>query len=156
MYNNPYIQYNPQTEIDVLNARIGEMEKAKAKLQQQQATLPAINQTFQLSPTGSGSIKYVNSIEDVKKEIIFGDTPFFSKDMSIMWIKNMKGDIKSFELKEIVEKDEKDMLIDALMLQIEDLKKEKNNNEQPNIKFTNGTTKNEKSSKGKSDTRTNK
>lgn len=156
MYNNPYIQYNPQTEIDVLNARIGEMEKAKAKLQQQQATLPAINQTFQLSPTGSSSIKYVNSIEDVKKEIIFGDTPFFSKDMSIMWIKNMKGDIKSFELKEIVEKDEKDMLIDALMLQIEDLKKEKNNNEQPNIKFTNGTIKNEKSSKGKSDTRTNK
>lgn len=148
MYNNPYIQYNPQTEIDVLNARIGEMEKAKAKLQQQQATLPAINQTFQLSPTGSGSIKYVNSIEDVKKEIIFGDTPFFSKDMSVMWIKNMKGDIKSFELKEIVEKNEKDMLIDALMLQIEDLKKEKNNNEQPNIKFTNGTTKNEKSSKG--------
>lgn len=156
MYNNQYTQYNPQLELEKLNAKINDMERIKAQLQQQIAIPPAINQTFQLAPNSSG-IKYVNNVEDVKKELVMMDTPFFSNDLSTLWIKNVKGDIKSYELKEIVLKDERDTIIDDLKLQIEELKKEKViNHEQSNDKYINESIKNKKSPNGKSNTRINK
>jgi len=156
MYNNQYTQYNPQLELEKLNAKINDMERIKAQLQQQIAIPPAINQTFQLAPNSSG-IKYVNNVEDVKKELVMMDTPFFSNDLSTLWIKNVKGDIKSYELKEIVLKDERDTIIDDLKLQIEELKKEKViNHEQSNDKYINESVKNKKSPNGKSNTRINK
>jgi hypothetical protein len=90
---------------------------------------PAINQTFQLAPTNNHTMRYVNTIDDVNKEVVYFDTPFFSKDMSILWVKNTKGEIKTYELNEIVAKDEKDIKIEFLMAQIEELKKEMKNNE---------------------------
>ena len=83
---------------------------------------PAINQTFQLANNQSG-IKFVDTIDDVVKEQIFNDTPFFSKDMSVLWIKNIKGEIKSYSLEEIIQKDEKDIEIELLKNEIEKLKK---------------------------------
>ena len=56
--------------------------------------------------------------------MVIGDTPFFSNDMSIVWIKSTNGEIKSYELKEIIQKDEKDIQIEYLQAQIEELKKE--------------------------------
>ena len=49
--------------------------------------------------------------------------------MSVVWIKNVKGEIKTYELNEIILKDDKDIKIDFLMAQIEDLKKEITKNE---------------------------
>ena len=43
--------------------------------------------------------------------------------------KNTKGDIKTYELKEIVQKDEKDIQIEYLQAQIEELKKGMNKDE---------------------------
>ena len=54
--------------------------------------------------------------------MVIGDTPYFSKDMSVVWIKNIKGEIKTYELNEIVPKDEKDLQIEYLKSQIEELK----------------------------------
>ena len=68
-------------------------------------------------------MRYANSLEDVNREMVYVDTPFFSKDMSIVWVKNNKNEIKTYELHEIVPKDEKDIKIDFLMAQIEELKK---------------------------------
>jgi hypothetical protein len=67
-------------------------------------------------------MRFANSIEDVKKSVILGDTAFFSNDMTVLWIKNNKGEIKSYELNEIIPKDEKDMQIELLMSQIQELK----------------------------------
>ena len=115
MYNNPYM-----TNVS-LNDRIdNEIERLKQMKNQVQQPAP-ITQNFQLAPTHSG-IKYANTIEDVKKEIVYFDTPFFSKDLSVLWVKNNKGDIKAYELKEIVQKDEKDIQIEYLMSEIEELK----------------------------------
>lgn len=120
MFNNPY-NYNQQNNIDRINNQIAELEKLKQNLPQ--APSPTnLTQNFQLAPTNQ-SIKYANSIEDVKKEIIISDTPYFSKDLSVVWIKNTKGDIKAYELTEIVQKDEKDLLIENLQLQINELTK---------------------------------
>lgn len=133
MNNNPYARpymanfqnnLNQQSmyeqidnQIAQLNAMKDQMKNNNTNTQQQ----PAINQTFQLAPNGHGGIRYVNSIDDVSKETVFVDTPFFSKDMSVLWTKNASGDIKAYEINEIIQKDEKDLQIDLLMAKINEL-----------------------------------
>jgi len=131
MYNNPYMNmYSPQANIDRINNQIAELEKMKQQIPQQQATQPTnLTQNFQLAPQNREIIKYANSMDEVQRDIVFGDTPFFSRDMSIVWIKNSRGDIKTYELVEIVPKDNKDIQIEYLQAQIEELKKEMKINE---------------------------
>ena len=109
--------YNPQMYVDRLNSQIRELETLKGQI-----PMP-ITQNFQLAP--SGSMKYVDSIDEVEKSMVVGDTPFFSKDMSVLWVKNIKNEIKSYELKEIVKKDEKDLKIEYLEAQLEELRRGK-------------------------------
>lgn len=122
MYNSPY--YNPQASIDRINNQIAELEKMKTQIPQQPIPQPTnLTQNFQIAPTNQNAIRYASSMEEVQKDVVIGDTPYFSRDMSILWVKNTKGEIKSYELKEIVQKDEKDLKIDFLMAQIEELKR---------------------------------
>ena len=125
MYQNPYMSsFNSQANIDRINAQMAELEKMKLQIQQppQQQMPTNLTQNFQLAPTHQGGMRYANTIDDVGKEVVYADMPFFSKDMSVVWIKNNKGDIKTYELKEIVPMDEKDMQIQYLQSQIEELK----------------------------------
>lgn len=121
MFNNPY--YNPQASLDRINNQIAELEKMKQQIPQQLQQPTNLTQNFQIAPQTQIGIRYANSIDEVKKEMIISDTPFFSKDMSVLWIKNIKGEIKAYTLAEIVEKDEKDLQIEFLQAQIEELKK---------------------------------
>lgn len=122
--NNPYMTaYSPQANIDRINNQIAELEKMKSQIPQQLQQQPtSLTQNFQLAPNNRDVIKYANSIDEVQRDMVVGDTPYFSRDLSIVWIKNTKGDIKSYELIEIIPKDEKDMQIDLLMTQINELK----------------------------------
>lgn len=123
MYNSPYFNtYSPQTNIDRINNQITELENMKKQINQQPMQPTNLTQNFQLAPTNQSSMRFANSIEDVKKSVILGETPFFSNDMSVLWVKNNKGEIKSYELNEIIPKDEKDMQIELLMSQIQELK----------------------------------
>lgn len=124
MYSRPYMtNYNPSASQQSLTEQIdNEIERLKQMKTQISQPVPAINQTFQLAPN-NGGMRYANTLDEVNKEIVYIDTPFFSKDMSVLWLKNNKGEIKTYELKEIIQKDEKDLKIDYLMAQIEDLKK---------------------------------
>lgn len=129
MYGNPY--YNTQTSMERIDNQIKELENMRTHLQRPQMQ-PSINQTFQLAPgTNPNGIKYVNSIEEVGKELVFGDTPFLNKEHTTMWIKNTKGEIRTYEIKEVVHKDEKDLIIEDLMGQIEALKKGMTQNAEP-------------------------
>lgn len=120
MYPNPYSNQMYMQELQGMKDRI---DKQMQQLSQPQQT-PNINQTFQITPTqNQSSIRYVNTIDDVNRELVFGDTPFFSKDLRVMWLKNVKGEVKSYELNEIVQKDEKDLMIENLQQQIDELKK---------------------------------
>lgn len=123
MYGNSY--YNIRPTVESINNQIAELEKMRNQISQapMQQNQPSINQTFQLAPTGQNVMRYANTIEDVNKEMVYSDTPFFSKDLSVMWLKNSKGEVKSYELNEIIQKDEKDMKIDFLISQIAELKK---------------------------------
>ena len=121
-----YSSYNNQYYIQDLQNMRDRIDKQLQQYTQTQPTQqPSINQTFQLAspnPTSQFGLKYASTIDDVNKEIVYFDTPFFSKDMSVVWIKNVKGEIKSYELNEIIKKDSKDIQIDLLMAQIEELK----------------------------------
>lgn len=124
--------YSPQINLDRINNQIAELEKMRAQFQQQinQPQQPTnLTQNFQLAPVNREVIRYANSLEEVQRDMVIGDTPYFSKDMSVLWIKNTKGDVKTYELKEIIPKDEKDLKIEFLMSQIEELKKGMLNNE---------------------------
>ena len=126
MYNNNYgIPYSPQPSLDRINAQINELENMKKQIQQpiQPPVQQPITQNFQLAPTNRDVIKYASSIEEVQRDMVLGDTPYFSKDMTVVWVKNTKGDIKTYELNEIIPKDEKDFQIEYLQSQIEELKK---------------------------------
>lgn len=124
MYNNPYVtnyanNFNQQSLNERIDNQIAQLQQMKDQIRNN--SQPAINQTFQLAPNHNG-MRYANSIEEVKKENVFGDTPFFSKDLSVMWLKTTNGNIKAYELSEIIEKDAKDMQIEFLQAQIEELR----------------------------------
>lgn len=133
MYNNAF--YNPQVSLDRINAQISELEKMRNQVQQipNQMQQPSINQTFQLTPNNQNSIKYVNSVEEVQKELVFADSVFLNKDMNVMWLKNAKGEIKAYGLTEIIEKDQKDLIIEDLMAQIQELKGVNNECDRTNV-----------------------
>lgn len=134
MFNNPYNNvYNPQPSIDRINAQMNELERMKQQLQQPIPQPANVTQNFQLAPTNRDVIKYANSIEEVQRDLVIGDTPYFSKDMSVVWIKNTKGEIKTYELTEIIPKDDKDIKIEYLQAQIEELKKEMKKHEPTNV-----------------------
>jgi hypothetical protein len=132
MFNNPYMQ---QQNLDRINDQIKQLENIRNQMQQ-----PApITQNFQLAP--SSSIRYAKSIEEVDKSPVMGDTPFFSQDMAILWLKSASGEVKTYELKEIIKKDEKDLKIELLMAQIEEMK----NNAKSNSTNVDATIKDEES-----------
>lgn len=124
--NNPYIQnYSQQSLNDKIDNEIARLQQMK----NHNITQPAINQTIQLAPQNIG-IKLVNSIEDVKKEFAIADTPFINIDYSTLWIKNAKGEIRTFNIQEIKPKDEKDLIIEDLQKQLNEMKGKMRNEQQ--------------------------
>lgn len=124
MFGVPYVNsYNPQPSIDRINSQISELERMKEQLAHTPTQTPTnLTQNFQIAPSNNSAMRYANSIDEVQKDFTIGDTPYFSRDLSIVWIKNTKGEIKSYELNEIIEKDEKDLKIEFLEAQINELK----------------------------------
>lgn len=141
MYNNPYMQ---QQNIDRINEQIKQLENMRNQMQH--PVQPTnLTQNFQIAPNRE-SIKYANSIDEIQKEVVYGTTPYFSRDMSILWLKEASGDVKTYELKEIINKDEKDLKIDFLMAQIEELKKGMMEKAESNNEYANEPVESEKSS----------
>ena len=126
MYQNPYMNYqqniNQQSMNERIDNQIAQLQQMKEQMKNNQQQPTSINQTFQLAPTHASGMRYANSLDDVNREMVYADTPFFSKDMSVVWIKNNKSEVKSYELKEILPMDSKDMQIQYLQSQIEELK----------------------------------
>ena len=118
MYNNPY-NFNQQTLNDRIDNQIAQLQQMKEQFKNNQQ--PAINQTFQIAPNNH-AMRFADTIDEVNKESVYIDTPFFSRDMSIVWIKTAKGDIKTYELNEIIPQDSKDIQIAYLQEQLNELK----------------------------------
>lgn len=135
--------YNPQMNIDRIDKQIADLERIKNQLQQPTPT--NLTQNFQIAPSRD-FMRYANSIDEVQKEIVYGATPFFSKDMSVLWVKNAPNSIKTYELKEIINKDEKDVKIEFLMAKISELEKGMSESAKSNNDDVDESTKSEESS----------
>ena len=131
---NPQI-YNIDRQIQEERAKMAELERQKIQAYSQPTIL---NQTIQTGPGGQG-VRYAESIDDVKREMIFADTLFVNKAFTNMWFKSPNGNIKTYLLEEFIPKDEKDLQIEALKRELEDLKKEIK--DEPNRSRDNATTK---------------
>lgn len=126
---NPY--FNQQYQQDLLNMkeRIDRQLQQAQNQPQMQQPVP-ITQNFQLAPNqNQNGIKYANTIDDVKKELVFADTLFVNKEYTQLWLKNALGEVKTYKLEQIIELDEKDRKINELMAKINMLESEMKNNE---------------------------
>lgn len=144
-----YNPYNNQMYMQDLQGLRDRIDRQMQMANQNQPQATPITQNFQLAPNQNNGIKYVNSIEDVRKELVFADTLFVNKEYTQLWVKNASGEVKTYELKEIIEKDQKDLKIAELEAKIDMLIKEKENEQYVN-ENANGTTSSKKSTNGKS------
>lgn len=125
-YNN---MYGFQPNIDRINRQIEDLQNLKMQMQSPQQMMnpqtPAINQTFQLSnPQSLNDFdgKYVTGIDEVKNTLAIKNTLFVNKEMNLLWLKDVSGNIKSYTLTEIIELDEKDKKIQELEKQLNEMK----------------------------------
>ena len=144
-----YNPYNNQMYMQDLQGLRDRIDRQMQMANQNQPQTAPITQNFQLAPNQNNGIKYANSIDDVRKELVFADTLFVNKEYTQLWLKNASGEVKTYELKEIIELDEKDRKIADLEAKIDMLIKEKEN-EQYVSENVNGTTSSKKSTNGKS------
>ena len=157
MYGAFNPNFNQQYQQDLMNMR----ERIDRQLQQvqnqPQMQQPApITQNFQLAPNqNQNGIKYANSIDDVKKELVFADTLFVNKEYTQLWLKNALGEVKMYKLEQVIELDEKDRKINELMAKINMLESEMKSNESTangnaNVNATSTKSKSSSVSNGKS------
>ena len=138
-YSNMYLQ-DLQNMRDRIDKTIQQYQH-----QPQQPTMQPITQNFQLSPTPYNmelEAKYANNIDEVKNTFVVKNGIFITKDFSNMWFKDTTGNIRVFNLEEVIELDDRDKKIQeqsntiaSLQLQINNLKEEITNA----AKFNNST-----------------
>lgn len=126
--NNQYYMQNMQ-DLQNMKERIDKQMQQMQQLnqnqmQQQQQPVP-ITQNFQLAPNPNNNeleSKYVNNIDEVKGIFVMKTGVFLNKELNTLWIKNTNGDIRTFELKELIEIDPKDREIAMLKQELEKMK----------------------------------
>ena len=144
-----YNPYNNQMYIQDLQGLRDRIDRQMQMVNQNPPQPTPITQNFQLAPNqNSNGIKYVNSVDDVKKELVFADTLFVNKEYTQLWYKNASGEVKTYELKEIIELDEKDLKIRDLEAKINLLIQEKEHGKYA-IENDDGATSIKKSTNGK-------
>lgn len=123
-YNQNSIQQLEQMR-DQLDARIQTAQQQQSQ-QQQTPQIPQINQSFQLAPTTNSNSdlegRYAENIDEVKNTFVMKTGIFASKDFNTIWIKDVSGNIRTFKTEEIIPRDEKDMQIQALQEELNNMK----------------------------------
>ena len=129
--NNQYYMQNMQ---DLQNMRekidrqMQQMQQFNQNQMQQQPIpqpQPQIHQSFQLAPNPNNNeleSKYVNNIDEVKGIFVMKTGVFLNKELNTLWIKNTNGDIRTFELSEIIQTDPKDVEINNLRQELQRMK----------------------------------
>lgn len=133
-YGMPYMNNMPVQSLDTIiqetQNRLDNFKQQRDQLLQNSQQVPMqqptnLTQNFQLASNNTGNIRLVNSIEDVQKEIVLADTYFIANSLNGLWIKNARGEIRTFQLVEVKPKDEKDLIIEKLQRELESLKEDK-------------------------------
>lgn len=136
MYNyNPYNQYAQQYNMS--NNYLGELQQMRERIdkqiqqaqqpqQQIQPVQPSVTQTFQLAPQSNNNNelegRYAENIDEVKNTFVMKTGIFATKDYSTIWVKNVSGDITTYKTEQVVEMDKKDIQIQNLQKELEEMK----------------------------------
>lgn len=128
-YNPNYIMQEWQSMKDRIDKNMQNYQQVQNQFmqpqQQQSIPQPQIHQSFQLAPQNSFSeiqAKYVSDINDVKNTFVMSLGMFLNKEMTTLWLKNINGEIRTFSLNEIIEQDPKDIEINNLKQELENMK----------------------------------
>lgn len=139
--NGQYYMQNLQDMRDRIDNQMKQYQQSQ--MQMQQPVQQPITQNFQLAPQPTNNeiqSKYVNNIDDVKNTFVMTTGLFVNKEMNTLWIKNVNGDIRTFNLQEIIEQDPKDIEIQRLRNEIENMKgmiSNESNNSNVDVEVTN-------------------
>ena len=158
--NNQYYMQNMQ-DLQNMKERIDkqmqQMQQFNQNQMQQQPQIPQVNQTFQLAPNPTNNeleSKYANNIDEVKGIFVMKTGVFLNKGLTTLWIKSTNGDIRTFELNEIIEADPKDVEIQNLRNEIERMKGMINYENEPGVNSTDTNEPNESKATTKLSSRT--
>ena len=126
--NNQYYMQNMQ-DLQNMKERIDkqmqQIQQFNQNQMQQQPTPTNLTQNFQLAPNSNNNeleSKYVNNIDEVKGIFVMKTGVFLNKELNTLWIKNTNGDIRTFELSEIIQTDPKDEEINNLRQELQRMK----------------------------------
>ena len=122
--NNQYYMQNLQDMREKIDNQMRQMQQLNQN-QMQQQPVPNVTQNFQLAPNPNSNeleSKYVNNIDEVKGIFVMKTGVFLNKELNTLWIKNTNGDIRTFELNEIIPQDPKDIEINNLKKELQRMK----------------------------------
>ena len=139
MYNyNSYNQLNPQYNPYTNNTYINELQQMRDRIDKQiqqnqqqvqsqvQQPIPQINQNFQLAPQLNNDSeiesRYAENIDEVKNTFVMKTAIFSTRDFSTIWVKDVSGNIRIFNTEEVIELDNKDIQIQNLQKELEEMK----------------------------------
>ena len=123
-------QYYMQNMQDLQNMRekidrqMQQMQQLNQNQMQQQQPVP-ITQNFQLAPNPTNNeleSKYANNIDEVRNTFVMKTGVFVNKDFTSMWVKTTDGNIKTYELNEVIQQDPKDVEINNLKQELQRMK----------------------------------
>lgn len=155
-YNNQYYMQELQGMKDRIDSQLRQYQQQN-QVQQQPAP---ITQNFQIAPTNNNNeleSKYANNIDEVRNTFVMKTGIFVNKDLTSLWVKNTNGEIRIFELNEVIEQDEKDLEIQNLRNEIERMRGMINYANESNVNSTdiNGADENKNAKKLSSRTKSN-
>ena len=124
-YPNNQIYMQNMQDLQNMREKIDRQMQQMQQLNQnqmQQQPVPNVTQNFQLAPNPNSNeleSKYVNNIDEVKGIFVMKTGVFLNKELNTLWIKNINGDIRTFELNEIIPQDPKDIEINNLKKELQ-------------------------------------
>ena len=146
--NNQFYMQNMQ-DLQNMREKIDRQMQQMQQLNQnqmQQQPVPNVTQNFQLAPNPTNNeleSKYVNNIDEVKGIFVTKTGVFLNKELNTLWIKNTNGDIRTFELNEVIPQDPKDIEINNLKKEIQRMKEMINYGNESNVNNSNNDESNE-------------
>lgn len=126
--NNQYYLQNMQNLQDMKDRIENQMKQIQQSQMQMQQPVPQptnLTQNFQITPTSTNAemqAKYVSNVDEVKNTFVMSVGVFVNKELDTLWFKNVNGEIRTFSLNEIIEQDPKDLEIQRLKQELEEMK----------------------------------
>ena len=122
--NNQLYMQDLQNMREKIDRQMQQMQQLNQNQMQQQQPVP-ITQNFQLAPNPTNNeleSKYANNIDEVRNTFVMKTGVFLNKDFTSMWVKTTDGNIKTFELNEVIQQDPKDVEINNLKLELQKMR----------------------------------